>query len=272
MRDRGGLPGPGPVGAWAGEDGPSQCPGEAVERRRVEAPGAHENHPASPLQPLGHPLDLIRLAGLHGQELRMPGPPVVPPRGERSGVAHEGVCEGQVEVHRAWSETGGRKHRSGGEGAPAVQLRLVGHARIGEPADRVPEEVRLVDGLGRADVVQFRRAIGRAQDHRDVGQVGLDDRRVQLGRGRPARREDHGRRIGEPAPEGHEARRALVVVDRHLDAIVRRERDGHRRRPAPGAHDRPADPAPHPLVHQRGAAGGGDGLLGRLGHGGPAYG
>ena len=111
----------------------------------------------------------------------------------------------------------------------------------------------LFDGLRGADVMELGRPVGRANDHRHPGQVGLHDGGVDLGRRRPARGEENRRPAGgEPDPEGEEGRRALVEAHMQGDAALPgegdRERGGSRARGYHGV----GQPRAHPLVDERG--------------------
>ena len=88
----------------------------------------------------------------------------------------------------------------------------------------------LVDRLGRADVAELGRAVGRHDDDRHRRQPGLDDGRVEVGRRRPARAQQDGRRPApSPSPSATNAADPLVVDDVHGDIGVGREGHRHRR-------------------------------------------
>ncbi len=146
-------------------------------------------------------------------------------RWQRSRSADERLAERQVEVHRARDRGGGRP---GAERAPYRGGGRIGDAGVVEPADRPAEEVGLVDGLRGTDVPQLRRPVGGDDDHRDVGEAGLDDRRVEVGRRGPARAEEDGRHAVEPGAEGDEGRHPLVMDDVHrqLAPIEQGQGDG----------------------------------------------
>ena len=59
--------------------------------------------------------------------------------------------------------------------------------------------------------------------------------------------------VATPCAEGDEGGAALVVVHLHVDAVVGRQRQGERRRAAPGRDHGEADPGERPLVHEGGA-------------------
>jgi hypothetical protein len=119
-----------------------------------------------------------------------------------------------------------------------------------EPAHGVSEQVGLVDRLRRADVAQLGWAVGGDDEHRNGGQVGLDDRGVEVGRRRAARAQQHGRRPGQSEAEGDERRRPLVVddVDSHLRPLGESQR--HRRVPATRRHHGVPHPSLRPLVDE----------------------
>ncbi len=84
---------------------------------------------------------------------------------------------------------------------------------------------------GAADIAQLRWAVRGAHEQRDIGLVGLDDRRVQLGRRRAARAEqDGGAAAGQRQSQGQERRRPLVVVDVKAQLGPGGQREGERGR------------------------------------------
>ena len=129
-------------------------------------------------------------------------------------------------MHRARAGAGRLGVRAGGR-APATGRRRPRRRRPGAWNQRTarPKRWRLVDGLRRADVVELGRPVGRAHEQRHAGQVGLDDRRVQLdGGGAAGGEHDDGLARGGRQAEGQEAAAALVVVD--VDARCGRRRPG----------------------------------------------
>ena len=172
--------------------------------------------------------------------------------GSGAGPADERLAERQVEVHRPGRPrprapgAASDRHVAGAAG--------VGDAGIVEPPHGAAVEVGLVDRLRRADVAQLGRAVGGHDEHRHVRQAGLDDGRVEVGRRRAARAQQHGRRPAEPEPEGDERRRPLVVDDVHGErpaAPSRASAIGVLREP--GATTAWRDAVGDPLVDERGA-------------------
>ena len=138
------------------------------------------------------------------------------------------LAEGEVQVHRPRRGARGRGERPAGQRPPPARASAAS-ATPGAWNQRTapPKRWVLVDRLRRADVPQLRGPVRGAHEHRHPGQVGLDDRRVQLGGGGAARGEHDGGDAGaEGQAEGQEAGAALVVVDVDGDA-----RGG---RPGPG--------------------------------------
>ena len=126
------------------------------------------------------------------------------PGGSVAGLAHQRLAERQVEVHRARprpARIGHGTRRPSDRHVDAIAAS--GDARVGEPAHGARRTGGLVDGLRRADVPQLGRAVGGAHDQRHPGLVGLDHRRVELGRGGAAGAHDDRRPAGGQAePEG----------------------------------------------------------------------
>ena len=109
-----------------------------------------------------------------------------------------------------------------------ARRRLVGRPRVVEPAHRAGR----TGGPGRSvwGAATSRSSGGRSAVHdeqRHLGLVGLDDGRVEVGRGGAAgaAAATAGRPLASPRPRAHERRRPLVVVHVHAAA--------GRRRPAP---------------------------------------
>ena len=96
-------------------------------------------------------------------------------------------------MHRAGRR--GRERRAGASDrhAAGVGRRRARRGRGTSARDR-PYRCGLVDRLRRADVAQLGRPVGGDDEHRHVGQAGLDDRRVEVGRRRAARAQQHRRR------------------------------------------------------------------------------
>ena len=137
-----------------------------------------------------------------------------------------------------------------------VVVRLV-RPDLAEPADGVAVELELVDRLAGSDVAKLRGPIGREHDHRHTRLVGLDDGRVQVGRGRPGGAEHNGRDAGgQGRAEGEEAGAALVEDHAHLDLRLSPEGDRQGGRARAGGERRPADAAASQLLGHRGGEGG----------------
>ncbi len=102
---------------------------------------------------------------------RCQGRPLRRPGGSSSGVVEQRLAKSEVGVHGTGSH--GTDRRLGDEPAaerpPAPPATIVGNAGLGEEADRPREQPRLLDGLGRADVMQLGRPVGGAHDHRHPG-------------------------------------------------------------------------------------------------------
>ena len=155
----------------------------------------------------------------------------------------------------------------------ALQARNASDRHVGAPAasgtpgswnqrtDR-RVQVRLVDRLRGADVAQLRWPVGRDHQHRDVGEPGLDDGGMEVGRRRAARAQQHRRHAVEADPEGDERGHPLVVHDVHRHVMVRRQGDRHRRASRARRDHGVPHAEPHPLVDQGGAERRGDGHRG----------
>ena len=176
------------------------------------------------------------------------------------GVAgHQRLAQRQVQVHRA----GHAARRAAGQGpGPAGQRAPVpgqarpglGHADLAEPAHRVPVQLELVDGLVGAGAAQLGRPVGGQHQQRHAGLVGLDDRGVEVRRGR-ARGAQHrgGPAAGLGQAQGQERRRPLVDpnVQPQLAALARVEQRQRQRRAArAGGHDGLAKAASPQLIDE----------------------
>jgi hypothetical protein len=148
--------------------------------------------------------------------------------GKRAGRTDEWLTERQVEVHRAALRRieGPERQRP-----PRRRAGVVGDAGIVEPPHGPRVQMGLIDRLRGADVSQFGWPVGRDHHHGHIGEPGLDHGRMEVGRRRAARAEQHRRHAVEPDPERDERGHPLVVHDVHRHALVRRERNRHRRAP-----------------------------------------
>jgi hypothetical protein len=140
----------------------------------------------------------------------------------------ERVAPGAVEVHGAGPRVaGGGRVGAAGDRPVMEQPGVVGllGSDLAKPPHRRAVELHLVDRLPGANPAQLRRPVGGEHDHRHGRLVRLADRRVEVGRGRPGRAQDHGR---TPArlrrPEGEERRRSLVDDRRHPDPGLAKQR------------------------------------------------
>ena len=158
-------------------------------------------------------------------------------------------------MHRAGPHRAGRRLRdeAAGERAPTRSGLLVGYTGVHRPPQRATEQDGLLDGLGRADVMQLRGPVRSAHDERHPGQMSLHDSRVNPDRRRPARRDEHRRpACRKPDPEGEEGRRALVQAYVQCHPALTRERHHERGGTRARGHDGIGQPGAHPLVDERG--------------------
>ena len=146
-------------------------------------------------------------------------------------------------------------HHLVGERHPVADLAGLDHD--GAPGGRAEHLGLQVGGLVGPGAAQARRPVGREQQQRQAGVVGLQDGRVQVRHG-GARRGHHGRRhrrVGGGAAERHEGGGALVVphVQAHLPgALGGLERVGERGRARARAEHDVADAPREQGVHERG--------------------
>ena len=232
-----------------GDEWPGQRLGDAVHHGRRGRVRARHDDPL----PARHPIRDVE-GDRRGPRHRVPRTASGPRRWQRLGLPHQRLAEREVQVHRPRRAARALRlgHRPRRERAPGAARRIVGHTGLGEPAHRPAEQVDLVDGLRRPDVVQLRRTIGGARQQRDVRVVSLDDGRVELHGGRPAGgQHDGGVSGGETEPERVEARGALVEVHVQADVGAGMQRQRERRRPRTGREHRVGDPGAHPLVDDR---------------------
>ena len=129
----------------------------------------------------------------------------------------------------------------------------IGHARIREPPNRHDRR----GAAGRSSAAPRRRAAPAdgppsAPPSGHAGLMRFDDGRVELGGGGAAGGEDHRRLTrGDGDPQRGERRRPFVVVDVNAEAIIRRERERHRRGSRPRSDACVPDAATHELVDHR---------------------
>ena len=190
---------------------------------------------------------------------RVPGPPAGRPSGSAPGAPTSGSRKARLRCTGPGPPVPERPRRRPGRPADrhARPAGVVGDAGVGEPPHRPPVQVGLVDGLRRPDVVQLGRSVGRADDQRHAGVVGLDHRRVQLGGRRAAGRADDGR-----TPDAQARPRAKKPALRSSSRTCSGDRrtggqgQGQRRRARAGADHGVGQPGPDPLVDQGGGEGG----------------
>ena len=172
-------------------------------------------------------------------------------RWQLADLAEERLAERQVEVHRA---SRCRGDAPAAERPPAAGGGRIGNTRVVEPAHRAAVQVGLVDRLRCADVAQLRWTVGGDDEHRDVGQPAFDDGRMEVGRGRAARAQQHGGAAVEPEAEGDERRRPARRGRRAArSSVALGEGQRHRRAARSGGDDGVADAVADPLVDERGA-------------------
>ncbi len=263
-------PGPG-TGGGLGEHRPARLPGQAQQRRGVAAAVAADDHAAlGPRQFQG-----TCPGGAAGKA--RPYPPVraavqwLGPAARRTALArrvrqagHQRLTQRQVQVHRPGDPVAGAR---GGRPGAAGQRPPVGvHARprlrhpgLAEPADRVPVQLDLVDGLVRAGAAQLRRPVGGEHEQRHPGLAGLDHGPVEVRRRGPRGADQRDRppaRLGQAERE----ERGRPLVDPHMQSQARSpcllravpEGDGQRRAAGPRRQHGLRQPAPGQFVHQRG--------------------
>jgi hypothetical protein len=170
----------------------------------------------------------------------------------------ERLAEREVQVDRAGRTPARRGHRPARQRARVTQGAPAGfgQCRLGEPANVVAVEVRLVDGLPRAPLAQLRRSIGGEQQQRDARVVGLDDRGEEVRRrGARGAHQGHRRplRLGEP--QGEEARRAFVDVGPAAQRRLVGRGHGERRRAGSRAQADVAHARARQLVEERSGEG-----------------
>ena len=146
------------------------------------------------------------------------------------------LAEATVEVDRPRVHAGRLAECSGGRSPQHAHLPWLGlrFGHVAVPPDRIAVQLLLVDGLVGTAVDEFRRAVGRQEEHRDARLIRLDDRGVEVRRRGPRGTDQRGRSPGSSRPsEREEGCGALVQMREHLHVRVLGERDGQRRRPTP---------------------------------------
>ena len=151
-------------------------------------------------------------------------------RRHRPGDTHQRLTERQIEMHRSWPYTGGRREAVRGQRAPRVRGSAVGHAWIMEPANGIAIELGLVDGLGGTHIAQFRRTIGSTDDHWNCRLMRLNYGRMKVRRSRAAGAQQNRGCALQPDAQRDERGDPFVVGNVHRELGARRERQRHRRR------------------------------------------
>ena len=145
------------------------------------------------------------------------------------------------------------RHRPGCDAPPQTSRvgQLDRRARVEEPPDRRAVEPLLVDRLIGSRALQLRRPVSCEDDQRCTRVGGFDHRRVELGRRRSRRAQEHhrlARRLRQADAE--ERARALVDVHEHPDLGVALECHRERSRPRPRRHAGVLDALSGQLVHE----------------------
>ena len=239
---RGGRPGRGPTRRPRRPPRPRSPPGARPARRARRPPGR-------------------RSLGVG------PAPPTADRRGAGGMPPASGSpTSGSRKARSRWTGPGppvaagrlGHGSRRQGRHGPIRPPRAPGRR---EPAHGRAVEAGLVDGLGGTDVLQFGRPVRGAHQQRHAGLVGLDHGRMQLGGGRPAGHDDHGRRRSprpDPTARNPADRSSWCTCSRSAPpgpapgAAAAAAGEGEWLRPRPRAHDRVPHAAAPPLVDQRG--------------------
>jgi hypothetical protein len=108
----------------------------------------------------------------------------------------------------------------------------LGRTGLEEGARVVAEHPDLVDGLVRVGAAQTGRPIGRQHDERYSRVRRLDDRRVEVGHGRPRRGDHHDRRAAPPR-EAEREEPGGALVEMRVEPAARRAREGEHERGRP---------------------------------------
>ena len=190
-----------PVGVRQREDGG----GEAV----CCSPRAHHHQPL--LRPTQAAAQLAEhRLGRHPKRRRRVEKRAVPPlegktlearhlRG--SGLGHQGLAKGDVEVHRARGRASARSHGARDDGAHVLQRRgaRFGQAQRSRGPGEAAKEAVLGHRLWRSEAVELPGPVGRHHHQGHVGRPGLHHRRQEVRPSRPGRHH-HGR--GPPRLQG----------------------------------------------------------------------
>ncbi len=142
-------------------------------------------------------------------------------------------------MHRPLQQTIGRSAGPRGQRAQVAQhqggiirLRRGGFHR---PAHVIAEHLDLIDCLVGPAAAQLRRPVGRQHQQRDVSVVGLNDGRMEVGRGRARRANQRHRPFrGLGQAQGKEARAAFIQVAINPHRRLRGKGQRQRRRAGAG--------------------------------------
>ena len=139
------------------------------------------------------------------------------PTGQLADRPGKRLAKGEVELHGSGRRGVPCRRRVGLAGELddkiGVETGLGGRLDIPGPPGRKTEDSQLLRGLIRADPAQFQRPIGREQDQRHPGVVGLEHRGVQVRDRRAGRRDDQRGNTGlNGEPQGEKAADALIDV------------------------------------------------------------
>ena len=235
-----------------GNNGPAQCRSKTADG--LGAPCARSRDDQALGGGAGEGGERARVHRLEDGLDAVPWPAVAAPGGSSPGPPNSGSRKARLACTGPGPTGPPSPRRPGGWPASASSSGLfVGHAGVDRPAHGAAEQAGLLDGLGRADMMQLGGPVGGAHDERNPGQMGLHDRRMNPDCRRPARGDEHRRATGgKPDPEGEKGRRALVQPYVQRDPALARQGHHERGRTRTRAHDGVGQPGAHPLVDERG--------------------
>lgn len=182
--------------------------------------------------------------------------------GQMPHRTHQWLPERQVEVHRPGAQSRGGAECLVGQQAPATAAGLRRWPGLQVAAHRGAKEVSLIDRLRRTGALEFRGAVGGADQQRQRRQVRLHHRRVVLHRRRTRGAHQHGGPAAGPGDANRlECGAALIEYQVSPERItgvgcllVEHPLQAKHQRGAarPRAHDHVTDPSASPLIDQRG--------------------